>query len=189
MKNAKALEPICSEWLNASSPVELKNLQGKVVVIFAFQMLCPGCVSHCIPQAKRLYEMTDQNQLAVLGLHTVFEHHEAMRPDALKAFLSEYQIFFPVGIDRQREDHHIPETMAEYQMQGTPTTIVIDRQGKLQLNRFGLIDDIALGAVIGGLLTEKRDQTVAPAQNQKPQGCEIRTRSNEPTLNIKGEMK
>lgn len=158
MKNQKAPEIVCSEWLNtASSSMRLQDLRGKVVVIFAFQMLCPGCVSHCIPQAKRLYQMADSNQLIVLGLHTVFEHHEAMQPGALKAFLDEYKIEFPVGIDYQRKGELLPETMARYQMQGTPTTIVVDRQGKLQLSRFGWTDDLALGVMIGSLLSEEAE--------------------------------
>ena len=35
-----------TDWLNTDEPVSLGALRGKVVVIEAFQMLCPGCVSH-----------------------------------------------------------------------------------------------------------------------------------------------
>jgi hypothetical protein len=33
-------------WFNADEPVTLAGLRGQVIVIEAFQMLCPGCVSH-----------------------------------------------------------------------------------------------------------------------------------------------
>ena len=85
-------------------------------------MLCPGCVSHGLPQAQRARDAFSPKDLAVVGLHTVFEHHEAQGSRAaLAAFLHEYRIDFPVGIDAQ--DERLPQTMRAYQMQGTPTTV------------------------------------------------------------------
>lgn len=87
-----------SQWFNTDRPISLDDLAGEVVVIEAFQMLCPGCVSHGLPQAQRIAS-TFAGEVTVLGLHTVFEHHEAMRPVSLEAFLHEYRIGFPVGVD------------------------------------------------------------------------------------------
>jgi hypothetical protein len=39
-------------------------------------------------------------------------------------------------------------------MQGTPTTLLIDRTGRLRLAKFGHIDDLALGAAIATLIAE-----------------------------------
>ena len=88
-----------SAWLNAAEPLTLAALRGRVVVLHAFQMLCPACVQHALPQAQRIQRIFGDAGVAVLGLHTVFEHHEAMTPVALAAFLHEYRIGFPVGID------------------------------------------------------------------------------------------
>ena len=89
-------------------------------------MLCPGCVSHGLPQAQRVRATFPQEQVAVIGLHTVFEHHAAMTPVALQAFLHEYRIGFPVGVDRADPESPIPLTMRAYAMQGTPTLVLID---------------------------------------------------------------
>jgi hypothetical protein len=121
------------------------------VLIEAFQMLCPGCISYGLPQAQKVQKML--KDVTVIGLHTVFEHHEVTGPDALKVFLAEFGIGFPVGIDRH-ENHRIPVTMQRYQLQGTPSTLVIDRAGRLRLSHFGKIDDLALGSVLGRLLEE-----------------------------------
>ena len=43
-----------SQWLNTPAPIDLADLRGKVVAIFAFQMLCPACVAHSLPQATQL---------------------------------------------------------------------------------------------------------------------------------------
>ena len=41
-----APELAVSQWFNADTEVTLEALRGEVVVVEAFQMLCPGCVSH-----------------------------------------------------------------------------------------------------------------------------------------------
>jgi peroxiredoxin len=143
-----------SRWFNTSAPLTLEGLKGRVVVLHAFQMLCPGCVSHGTPQAERLHRMFDAKDVAVIGLHTVFEHHAAMTPVALEAFIHEYRLTFPIGVDEAGTDGPIPVTMARYSMRGTPTTIVIDRAGRLRKHQFGQIDDLSLGVAIGALLAE-----------------------------------
>jgi hypothetical protein len=143
-----------SQWFNTAKPLSLGALRGRVIVLEAFQMLCPGCVSHGLPQAQRIRDTFPAGDLSVIGLHTVFEHHAVMTPAALGVFLSEYRIAFPVGVDRPSEQGPIPKTMAAYEMQGTPTLTLIDRQGRLRARHFGSIGDLALGAQIMTLLAE-----------------------------------
>lgn len=164
-------------WLNAHEPITLSGLRGKVVLLHAFQMLCPGCVAHAIPQARRLHELARGTDLVVLGLHTVFEHHAAMTPVALEAFLHEYRVTFPIGIDQPATDSPIPKTMAAYGMRGTPSTIVIDREGYLVRHSFGVEDDLQIGVFLGYLLSESRygDPHLADRtqKNERPRGGHI----------------
>lgn len=151
--NHPAPELDCSAWLNAETPVTLAGLRGRTVAVLAFQMLCPGCVGHAIPQLRRLRETFDPAALAVIGLHTVFEHHEAQGgAEPLKAFLHEYRIELPVGIDARDEGEMLPRTMRAYAMQGTPTLLLIDPGGRLRAQVFGHVDDLKLGAVVAGLV-------------------------------------
>lgn len=146
--------PIEAErWFNTDRPLALEMFRGKVVVLHAFQMLCPGCVANAVPQARRLHEIAKNlDDLVVLGLHTVFEHHAAMTPVSLAAFLHEYGLKMPVAVDRPAPDGPIPLTMAAYGFQGTPTTVVIDREGRIVRQTFGAEDDLVLGLVLGSLL-------------------------------------
>lgn len=143
-----------SQWFNTREEIDLKRFRGKPVLLYAFQMLCPGCVSHGLPLVKAVYEQIPREEIAVIGLHTVFEHHEAMQPPALEAFLHEYRISFPVGIDRHEAGKSIPLTMREYGMQGTPTLILIDKTGRLRLHSFGPPRELLLGVCLGRLLSE-----------------------------------
>ena len=142
-------------WLNTEQPLDLASLRGRVVVLLAFQMLCAGCVEIALPQLRRVYETFDAGKVAAVGLHTVFEHHEAMTTAALQSFLQERRFDFPVGVDRPAgSGGGLPTTMARYNLQGTPTLILIDRQGRLRQHTFGHFPDLALGAAITSLALE-----------------------------------
>lgn len=153
-----------SRWFNTDQPLSVQSLRGNVIVVHAFQMLCPGCVTRALPQAQRVQQLFQGAPVKVIGLHTVFEHHAAMTPVSLEAFLHEYRITFPVGVDQPSGDATgIPVTMMRYAMQGTPTTIVIDAQGKLRRQVFGAHEDMILGAEIATLLSELEPRKVVPS--------------------------
>ena len=147
-----------SQWFNSPQPITLDGLRGKVVLIHVFQMLCPGCVMQAGPQATRIWQHYRQGphhgQVAVIGLHSVFEHHDVMTPAALAVYLYEFRVPFPVGVDHAGADRPIPQTMRTYRMQGTPTTLLIDANGRLRKNHFGVESDQRLIADIETLIAE-----------------------------------
>ncbi len=73
------------DWLNTDRSLTLNDFLGRVLAVEVFQMLCPGCVSHGLPQATRIASTFAPDKVAVIGLHSVFEHHDAMTPVALRA--------------------------------------------------------------------------------------------------------
>ncbi len=148
-----------SQWLGANPPASLAELRGRVVVLHAFQMLCPACVSHGIPQAIKIHQAFAREDLVVLGLHTVFEHHAVMGPAALQVFMHEYRVPFPVGIDMAVPGQAIPQTMQTYGFRGTPSLVVIDRRGAVALSHFGMLDDLQLGAFLGQLVAQPAEST------------------------------
>lgn len=154
MTNHHAPELSVSKWLNTKQSINLAGLRGRVVVIEAFQMLCPGCVSHGLPQAQEIARTFSKDKVMVIGLHTVFEHHDAMGPTALKAFLHEYRIGFPVGIDMPGKGS-VPQTMQAYGLQGTPSLVLIDPRGYKRAQYFGETSSLRIGADIGTMLTEQ----------------------------------
>lgn len=136
----KAQQLTIQEWLNSPQGYSFDVNAPHIKVIHAFQMLCPGCVYHGVPQTVELYEKFKGLPVEVIGLHTVFEHHEVMGPKALEVFIHEWRLPFPVGVDQPVAGHRIPATMKAYQMQGTPTTIVIDEKGEILIQNFGILD-------------------------------------------------
>ena len=155
-----APELAVTRWFNTDANPTLAALTGEVVVIEAFQMLCPGCVSHGLPLAQRI-QQNFGDDVSLLGLHTVFEHHDAMTPVSLEAFLHEYRITFPVGVDAHTPGSTHPVTMGRYRLRGTPSLVVIDRDGRLRVNVFGNVEDLAVGAVLARLIDQPRPQPQA----------------------------
>lgn len=166
--NKQAPELEVDRWFNSNDPPSIVSLRGRVVLLWAFQMLCPGCVMESVPLVKRIYSSFDRKDLAVIGLHTVFEHHDVMTPDALAVFLHEYRIPFPVAVD-QPSMSSIPKTMEKYRMQGTPTLVVIDAGGQIRSQYFGMHNELLLGAQLGSLITQSRYlRTGNPSTGRSP---------------------
>jgi len=149
-----APELLVQTWFNTDRPLLLSGLRGRVVVLAAFQVLCPHSVSAGIPQAQRIHETFAPSDVSVIGLHATFEHHDAVSSAVLKAFIHEYRLKFPIALDQPNPSSPIPHTMDRYKMRGTPSLVLIDRHGHVRKHTFGAVDDLRLGAEIGALTQE-----------------------------------
>lgn len=154
--SSHAPELSVSTWFNTPEPLTLEALRGRVVLLHSFQLLCPGCVAHSIPQIQRIERAFVQTDLQIIGLHTVFEHHDAMTPVTLRAFLHEYRINSPVAVDMADENSAIPVTMQRYAFRGTPSSVLIGRDGAILHQSFGVEEDLVMGARIAMALATSR---------------------------------
>ncbi len=149
-----APELLVQNWFNTDRPLLLSGLRGRVVVLAAFQVLCPNSVAGAVPQARRIHETFEPQDVAVIGLHATFEHHDAISVPVIKAFIQEYRLKFPIALDQPNPTGPIPHTMERYKMRGTPSLVLIDRQGLVRKHAFGAVDDLRIGAEIGALTQE-----------------------------------
>lgn len=112
-----------SEWVQGG-PINLKDYQGKVVVVEVFQVNCPGCFIYGIPEAIDNYNKYKNDGVIILGLATAFEDFDKNTVENLRLLLNEkkvigetlttltyqsklldegmltYSIPFPVGVDK-----------------------------------------------------------------------------------------
>jgi hypothetical protein len=149
-----APELLTQTWFNTDKPLLLSALRGRVVVLAAFQVLCPNSVGAGIPQAQRIFETFEPDDVSVIGLHATFEHHDAFSTAVLNAFIHEYRLKFPIALDQPNPASPIPHTMERYKMRGTPSLVLIDRHGLVRKHTFGAVDDLRIGAEIGALVQE-----------------------------------
>jgi hypothetical protein len=113
---------------------------------------------------------------AVVGLHTVFEHHDVMTLAATGLLLHEYRIRLPAGVDEPIEDDDpIARTMRAYALRGTPSTVLIDAEGRFRQQMFSatLASYSALPSACSSRRRARRFlDTVVSA---KANGCNART--------------
>jgi len=163
VNSAQAPELSVQSWFNMDGALSLASLRGRVVVLVAFQVLCPTSIATAIPQARRINETFEPGDVAVIGLHATFEHHQAYSLPLLKAFIHEYRLKFPIGLDKANAAGPIPQTMERYNMRGTPSLVLIDRDGMIRKHAFGSADDLRIGAEIGALTQEAASSSLSIA--------------------------
>ncbi len=156
------------QWVNGD-PNYLNELQGQPVLLHFFQMLCPACVVQSLPLMQALWDRRSQHGIKILVIHSVFEHHEHMNALALKAFLSEFRYTFPVAIDAAGAGR-LPQTMAKLGIQGTPSSLVINRDGHESWRHFGRLEGLDYGLLVGahGARPAANHQTTPGCNDQ---GC------------------
>ncbi|MDX2258483.1 MAG: redoxin domain-containing protein [Hyphomicrobiaceae bacterium] len=148
-------------WINTDHPPTLADLKGRVVVVAAFQLDCKGSLSHGIPQARRIAQNFDPRQVMVLGLLTPFGSAKMPSKAKVEAFAAEHGLFFPIAVDKFEAGSGMSRTMEAYELRGTPSVLVFDRQGRVRRHYLGEASDMRLAAEVMAMLVES---PVAPRE-------------------------
>ncbi|MHA7056809.1 peroxiredoxin family protein [Aquimarina sp. M1] len=103
-----------------------KDLLGKVIVINFWFINCPPCRKE-IPDLNKLVDTFKDDEVIFLGFATDSE-------EKLQKFLKKNQFSY----------HHISvnKLVNDFGVKGFPTNIIIDKKGKISLNKIGGRDDI-----------------------------------------------
>ena len=199
--NSAAIDLEVDEWLGGP-PTNISNELGSPILIIVFQVNCPGCFTHGIPEVVEVKEKFIDTPLLVWGLATAFEDFHLNRIENLKKLLAsgevvgdtflalnakgllnnnclDLSISFPVAWDKvvpHQPDNYLldaqkfikkdfpqfdsfptknqkiilqqvtsylknkkfkAKTFEAYQLQGTPSILLIDKQGILRGKWFG----------------------------------------------------
>ena len=72
-----------SEWIQGA-PTSLEQEKDKIVLVEVFQVNCPGCFMHAIPEAIEIYNKYKDDGVRVLGIATAFEDFDKNTLENLK---------------------------------------------------------------------------------------------------------
>ncbi len=72
-----------SEWVQGA-PTSLEQEKDKIVLVEVFQVNCPGCFMHAIPEAIEIYNKYKDEGVRVLGIATAFEDFDKNTLENLK---------------------------------------------------------------------------------------------------------
>ena len=103
-------------------PIDLAQWRGRVVLLDFWASWCGPCRA-ALPELRRLHERFASQGVALLGVN-LDEHPEAMR-----AVLASERIAWP-----QIHGTRAHDIAARYGVSGIPTTVLIDRDGRLFLS-------------------------------------------------------
>ncbi|MEI6669631.1 MAG: TlpA disulfide reductase family protein [Acidobacteriota bacterium] len=107
--------------------VNLASFKGKVIVLDFWATWCGPCKVE-IPGFIQLHDQYKDRGLAVIGVQVQDQ------PEALKPFVDQYRMSYPVLIGMGHDD--LEEAFAP--MWGLPTTFIISRDGFVCRKRMGL---------------------------------------------------
>jgi thiol-disulfide isomerase/thioredoxin len=107
--------------------VKLTDFKGKVVVLNFFATWCPPCRAE-IPELNKLYRLHKEKGLVVLGVSLDMD----LPPQGVTTFVKDMKINYPVLMGTA-------DLAEKYQVNGVPTTILINREGKAQNRYDGLV--------------------------------------------------
>lgn len=117
-----------SQWLN-SSPLDMTDLKGKVVLVQFWTFACINC-QRTLPYIVRWHQQYAAQGLKIVGVHTPEFPFERDINNVKKA-LKQRQITYPVALDNDYK------TWSAYQNQYWPHLFLADRQGIQRYDHIG----------------------------------------------------
>ncbi len=128
------------EWIG-SNALSLDALKRKVVLIDFFATWCKPCIM-AFPHMREWQEKYADKGLVIVGLTTYQGRYEGgmVKPqEELKKlkddFIPKHKLTWPVGVEKNGR-----QTMTDYDVQGIPHVVLIDRAGKVQYVKVGATD-------------------------------------------------
>ena len=115
-------------WIN-SSPKNLQDLRGKVVLVEFWTYSCINCV-RVMPHVKQWHAKYKDQGLVVIGVHTP-EYGYEKKLSNVRAAVQRFGITYPVAQDNGYE------TWNAYGNRYWPAMYLIDQQGRIVYQHFG----------------------------------------------------
>jgi len=115
-------------WIN-SSPLQISNLKGKVVLVDFWTYSCINCV-RTLPYLKDWYQKYHHKGLVIIGVHTPeFDFEKIL--DNVKSAVARDRIRYPVALDNQFT------TWNNYSNHYWPAHYLINKNGDVVYEHFG----------------------------------------------------
>lgn len=103
----------------AASVIRLHDFKGQVILLNFWATWCPPCREE-MPSMERVYRRFKARGFTILALSIDSRGEEVVAP-----FVKNFGLTFPVGLDARMA------VASEYRMTSVPTSILIDRGGRI----------------------------------------------------------
>jgi thiol-disulfide isomerase/thioredoxin len=141
-------------------PISLSSLLGKVVIVDIWGTWCPPCREE-IPSFIQMQTELGPQGLQIVGLNYQEQGEtEEEKAETVRKFIEEFGINYPCAMGTDEIQQQVPN------FEGFPTTLFIDRSGRVRAKLVGLHDKTYLQTLVELLLAEAlappTDAAVAP---------------------------
>ncbi len=149
-------------WLNtpAASPVDLKTLRGKVVLIDFWAYSCINC-QRAVPHVEGWYKAYHDDGFEVIGVHTPEYAFEKV-PGNVQKGADDIGLTYPVAMDNSYS------TWTNYRNRYWPAEYLIDADGVVRHVSFGEGDYNGTEKLIRQLITSARPGAALPPPVDAP---------------------
>jgi thiol-disulfide isomerase/thioredoxin len=145
VKDRKPFPALSGPTLDGST-LDLASLKGKVVVVNIWGSWCDPCREES-PYLERVYEENKDKGVAFVGIDTRDDTAQA------KAFVAQKQMTYPSLVDGD-DEKLLTKLVGIVPLQGVPTTVIIDRNGKVAWRVTDKVDAKTLSAGLDPIVAE-----------------------------------
>lgn len=139
-------EPVALSGVDfAGTPVDTASWRGDVVVVNTWYASCPACRVEAPDLVALSTDYADKG-VRLLGINATDE------VGAAQAFARTFEVPYPSLADTDREA--LAELEGVVPAQAVPTTVVLDRAGRVAARVLGLADAAALRTLVDDVLAE-----------------------------------
>jgi peroxiredoxin len=118
-------------------PIVLADLRGKVVLVNFWATSCPGCIKE-MPDMVETYKQYKDRGFEIVAVAMSYDP-----PNYVANFVQTRQLPFPVALDVNGE-----HARAFGNVQVTPTTFIIGKDGRILEQKLGELDFVRLRALL-----------------------------------------
>lgn len=140
----KQAPPLSVTTLNGEA-INLASLQGKPVLVTFWATTCPGCIKE-IPHLIELYKELAPQGLEIIGIAMDYDPE-----DQVRTMVTQKKVPYPIAIDKDGS-----AALAFGGVTLTPSSFLIDPQGRIVQYKLGEMDMKALHNRIIAMLATKK---------------------------------
>lgn len=141
-------------------PIKLADYRGKVVIVDVWGTWCPPCRAE-IPSFIKLQSTYGEKGFQMVGLNEEDGSKEETTK-IVKEFMTDQKMNYPCALLDESTKNQIPE------LEGFPTTLFLDRSGKVRLKVVGMHEYSYLEAIVTTLLEEPASAAAPAAPEATP---------------------
>lgn len=125
--------------------LDVTDLRGRIVVVNSWASWCAPCREET-PAFVELSKGVDPADVAIVGLNVTDD------ADAARAFVEEFDVPYPSIVD---EEGDILATIPGVPPSSLPSTVILDREGRIAARVIGATDAMELATLIAAIMDEE----------------------------------